>query len=124
RIGEPVSVLVHFDRLPTDKQRLLLSENGITLMDYLPDNTFSAIVRPPLNTEAVLSLPVHSILNVVPEWKAGNYLWRQVSNNKSKIEILVSFYPFINVDEIKQFITSMGGQLKPGHIEKYGSYKV
>ena len=121
---EPVLVLVHFNTLPTGDQRAILERNGITLMDYVPDNTFEAIIRQPVNTDAVLSLPVHSIINMSPEWKAGDYLWKKVSATGGMVEVLVSFYQGIDANAVKQFISRLGGQVKPGHMEKYRSYNV
>ncbi|MFI5195560.1 MAG: S8 family serine peptidase [Chitinophagales bacterium] len=123
-VKEPVLALVHFNFLPTVEQRTILERNGITLMEYVPDNTFTAIIRPPLNTDVVLSLPVHSIINIAPEWKAGDYLWKKVSSEGGVIEVLVSFYQNIDANAVKQFISRIGGQVRPGHIERYGSYNV
>lgn len=121
---EPVQVLVHFENIPTPDQRTTLQLSGITLYDYVPENTFFALVQFPLNTELLASVPIKGIINVHPEWKADDYLWKKIDGKNGTIEVLVSFYRDINADAIKQFVAEVGGQIDPGPIEKYGSYKI
>src|SRR4051812_30758125 len=41
----PVQVLIHFSKLPGDAERLLLKQAGLTLLEYVPENTFVAILQ-------------------------------------------------------------------------------
>ena len=122
--NEPVQVLIHFTTLPTDAQRKTMAQNGISLLDYIPDNTFSAFVQLPLDKTMISSLPVHSILNTRAAWKADDRLWKSVADKKGAVEVLVSFYRNLGVAEIDQFITSIGARTDAGPMERYGNYKV
>ena len=121
---EPVQVLIHFEQIPSNEQRATLQLSGITLYDYIPDNTFLALVQFPVNKELTASIPIQSIINTKPEWKADDYLWNKVTGKTGAVEVLVSFFSYINSTAIKQFISEIGGQINPGSMEKYGSYKV
>ncbi len=121
---EPVQVLIHFASAVTEKHKEVLRANGITLYDYVPENTYYALVQFPLNNENVLAVPVHSIINTRPEWKADDVIWKQVNGNPAAIKVLVSFYPGIDATDIKQFIAGIGGQIETSPFERYGSYKV
>ena len=121
---DPIQVLVNFSKLPTQEERTLLQENGITLLDYLPENTYTALVRFPVNTANILSAPVYSIISTKPEWKASDYLWKNISNQGGTVRVLVSFFTNIEPATIKQYISSIGGNIEPGAMEKYGSYKI
>ena len=121
---EPVQALVHFNTLPTKGQRAVLQQGGITLLDYIPDNTFSAIFKFPLDRERVLSVPIHSIINMQPEMKADDYLWRKVDGQKGGVEVMVSFYRGLDARSIREFIAHMGGSIDNGPMEAYGAYKV
>ena len=123
-VKEPVQVLIHFEDIPTQEQRKLLQLSGITLHDYLPENTFFAMVQFPVNTELLASVPIQSIINTQPEWKADDYIWKKVARKTGAIEVLVSFCPGIDAAAVKQFVGQIGGQVDPGPMEKYGSYKV
>jgi len=120
----PVQVLMHFNTLPTPAQRDALRAKGIPLLDYIPKNTYTALVQTPIETGDLVDNAVHSIINMQPEWKAGSYLWNQISKQQGNVLVLVSFYSSIDPLAIKRFITSIGGQITRGPMEKYGSYKV
>ena len=121
---EPVQVMIHFLNIPTLEQREELQANGIDLYDYVPDNTFSALVHFPVNTGLIASYPIHSIINAKPEWKADEYIWHKIAGKTGPVEILVSFFSGIDAKALKQFVAQMGGRVDPGPFEKYGSYKV
>ena len=125
--NDPLQVLMHFSVLPTVAQRADLQQNGIDLMDYIPDNTYIALLQKPVNKESkekILSLPVHSIYNIAPEWKASAYLWKNVASRKGTVQVLISFSPFIDAVIIRQFIARVGGEIVSSPLEQYGSYKV
>jgi hypothetical protein len=121
---EPTQVLIHFATLPTNEQRDSLRQSGITLLDYIPDNTFSAIIQTAANPLALKSASAYAIINTQPEWKADNALWRKVNSEKGSINVLVSFYKVEDAKTIKELITQMGGQVTSGPMEEYGAYKV
>ena len=122
--NEPAQVLIHFESLPTPEERETLQLSGIALYDYLPENSYFALVRFPVNIDLLKSVSIKSIINVSPEWKADDYLWNKVIGKTSVVEVLVSFYPGISTAAIKQFVAEAGGQIDPAPMEKYGSYKV
>ena len=121
---EPVQVLVHFKTLPTEQQKKALKQNGISLLEYLPENTYTAIVTLPLHKEALAAMPIHSFINMRPEMKADDYLWQKINSKKGSIEILVSFYGEVDAAAIHQFIASAGGRLEKSKYERFGAYKV
>ena len=88
---EPVQVLMHFTSAVTEKQHDELQANGVLLYDYVPDNSYYALVQFPLNLENVNSLPIHSVINVRPEWKADEIIWEQVNGRSGAVKTLVSF---------------------------------
>jgi len=124
QLKEPVQVLLHFSKLPTEQEKQILAQNGVIIKDYVPDNTYTAIVQPGVQPDIAIATPVYSIVNVAAEWKGCEYLWRQVRDKHGDIEVLVSFYPGIDIAAIKEFIGNAGGQIVPGRMEHYGSFKV
>jgi hypothetical protein len=122
--NEPMQVLMHFSELPTASEKETLRQGGITLLDYVPDNTFFAIVQPTADAQRLLSTPLYTIINVRPEWKADNYLWRKVNAEKGAVEVLVSFYSVAGKNEIRGLVAAMGGRINPGGMENYGAYRV
>lgn len=120
---EPVLAFIHFNSLPTAEEKATLKEQGITLLDYLPGNTYSAFIQ---LTSAVGSNSLKTAYNITavrPEWKADKYVWKKVSEANGNMEILVTFYPGINKANIKQFAAAIGAQINTSTMEQYGAYK-
>src|SRR5579885_2047544 len=57
--NSPVQVLLQFNSLPANDQRKLLGENGIILSDYVPDNTFIAFIRFPVQSANISNIPIN-----------------------------------------------------------------
>lgn len=121
---EPRQVLVSFSALPDEGRKIALARNGITLVEYLPDNTYTAIVQPPLSKEVLLSFSIHGFAEIRPEWKAGKYIWEEVALGNKDVEVLVTFCPGVDKNSVQQLISTLGGKLKPGKLEQYGSRNV
>ncbi len=120
----PLPVMLHFTTLPTAAQRKIMEQNGILLQDYIPDNTYSALLQPRIDKATITSLPIYSIINIKPEWKADDRLWQSLNTKTGATDILVSFFKNIDDKSIKQFVTEMGGQLHTGPMERYSYYKI
>lgn len=121
---QPVQVLLHFATLPTAAQRQSLAANGITLLDYIPDNTYTAIIRQSLYKMKTAAAPIHSIVSTQPEWKADAYLWRKAAKEAGAMKVLVSVYEGTGAEELRAFVASLGGQVLPGSMGQYGYYHV
>src|SRR6185312_15970414 len=110
-IRQPTQVLIHFATLPTKEQRDSLRQSGITLLDYIPDNTFSAVMQTASNPLALKSTAIYAVINTQPEWKADNALWRKVNTEKGTVNVVVSCYKIEDAKTIKETITQLGGQV-------------
>ena len=122
--NEPVQVLVHFNELPTAQQKDALKQSGITLYDYIPDNTYTAFIQLPVNTSLLNSVSLYSIVQMKAEWKADDYLWRKVNAQEGAVEVLVTFFKDIDSKAVRQFITDAGGRIDNSPLEQYNNYKV
>jgi hypothetical protein len=123
-LAQPVQTMIHFASMPTSEEKATLAENGITLLDYIPDNTFTAIITKQLNKAKTSSGAILSIINTQPEWKADEYLWKKAATNNGSIDVVISVYSGTSEEQVKEFIRSLGGQLKPGTMKPYGCYNI
>jgi hypothetical protein len=121
--GEPVQVLLSFATLPTEEQKKQLAQNGIQLLDYIPDNTYTAIVNDVSAVSRTTSVPGYSIIRVKPEWKADKYLWRKAAG-KGSLRVLVSFSPGVNNKQIGDLFSAVGGRREKSPTEAQRLYKV
>lgn len=120
----PALVFIHFSTLPTPQLKQQLKDQGITLLDYIPNNTYTAFVQPSITTNNAALKQAYGIVNVLPEWKADNYVWKKVNAARGNIEVLVTFYACINKADIQQFIKAIGAQVNASPLEQYHAYKL
>ncbi|MEI8280132.1 MAG: S8/S53 family peptidase [Bacteroidota bacterium] len=122
---EPIQVLILFANNPTEAQKTILEKAGVTLLNYISNGTYSAIVHYPVVADAIGQLPIQSVQPVQAEWKADTYLWRQIAaQTRGSVEVLVSFYPQIDAKTCINYIQQAGGQIVPNSLQDMGVYKV
>jgi hypothetical protein len=123
-IGSAKQVILQFSTLPSDAEKKHLAENGITLLEYISENTFLALVSGKAKTPRPLLNNLAGIQSVKAEWKADNYLWQKASATKSSLKCVVSFLPGTLRTDIEKIVTKSGGQLTPGNFENHQYYNI
>ena len=79
-----MQALIQFSTIPTAQQQHDLKNIGITLLDYVPSNGYTAIVDFSKHIE-MSGLPIVSIVNMLPEWKIDGYLLERLKIVKRKM---------------------------------------
>jgi Subtilase family len=69
RTGKPVLSLVQFNNIPADGQRTALAQAGIQLLDYIPNNAFTALISQPVVAEQLLQWDIRSLAAITPAQK-------------------------------------------------------
>ena len=62
-------LIIQFDEIPTELTRQHLSSNGIELLNYIPDNAYTASVRGGLNTNVLLRSKIRGVFQPAPQQK-------------------------------------------------------
>lgn len=121
KIG-PEQVLLHFSNKPSFSLLDSLSNAGITILDYIPDNTYIAIINQ-LSDKAKQSLShLYSITSMMPEWKADQWVWQSATSGS--ISLVVSIYNVVDKQQLLNLVNSIDGKLLPGDMEAYGYYYI
>lgn len=121
---QPGQVLMHFAKLPDAIEQAALAAKGITLLDYVPENSYIALVEPraaKLGTEDVVADMVTSLQ---PEWKADAYLWNKAKTSSSTMNILVSVIPGTSREELVKLVQVLDGNINKTDWERYGYYTI
>lgn len=121
---EPVQALIQFNKLPDADQIQALKRNGITLFDYLPDNAYNAIIDYSANVDGALQNNIYNITETKPEWKADDFVWKQVRASAKPVEILVTVFPDVTAAQLSAQIAARGGKVNNSPLQRYGSYRV
>jgi hypothetical protein len=120
----PVLSIVHFGSQPTQQQKETLAQQGITLLEYLPGNSYTALVKPALAVDKSAFKSIYGIVPFETKWKASGYVWQQAAKAKGNIDLLVTFIPILNATEIKQFLAAAGAQVNNSPMERQHAYKI
>ncbi len=90
--------IVQFSRTPVESEKVMLKNAGVELLDYLPSLAYFASFTKDINADAMLNLPVRSIMDVAPDYKLDPLLFSENYPGHSivdgnKIKLMVSYYP-------------------------------
>ena len=69
RPGGKSFVVIQFEKIPTETEKLVLKQEGIELLDYIPNNAFSATVTGTLNVQLLNRVRTRAIIELTPEQK-------------------------------------------------------
>ncbi|MBX2906316.1 MAG: S8 family peptidase [Taibaiella sp.] len=124
-LSQPCQVLMHFDKLPGATERAKLESQGIALLDYVPDNSYIALVYPRAQKGGeALTSSADGITGLKPEWKADKYLWNLAREKQNDLKILVHVVAGTTKNELANLVSSLGGKCDNGEWESFGYYNV
>lgn len=89
-------VIIQFESIPDQKEKEQLKQEGIELLDYVPNNAYTATVTGSLNTTTLSRAKTRAIIELTPEQKMQPSLARGVFPNwavkaAGTVDIWVSF---------------------------------
>lgn len=95
--------LLVFSTIPTTEEKARLKELGITLLDYLPRNTFFASIKAHSDLSILDRAQILKIAAVLPEYKTSEMLTRNEVPHWSvygvdQVEIIASYYGNISAE--------------------------
>ena len=119
--ASPAQVIIQFPALPDAATIELLKSNGILLQQYLPDNNYIAIVRPPLNTAAIVEIKINGIIDVAPDWKIDQSL-KQLLSKQQAVKVYVSLYKGVDDKAFVRQLGLAGGSIEQDEMKSVGIY--
>src|SRR5437762_9199445 len=69
RIEGQTFVILQFETIPTESERQKLLQAGIELLDYIPNNAYTASIRTSLNENILLQLKARAVVELMPQQK-------------------------------------------------------
>ncbi|MEO6610932.1 MAG: S8 family serine peptidase [Chitinophagaceae bacterium] len=72
-------VVLQFEKIPTEKDRIILQQSGIELLDYIPNNAYTATISSPLNAVLLAQVNARAVIELSaiqkmqPELAKGNF---------------------------------------------------
>ncbi|MBC7874240.1 MAG: peptidase S8/S53 subtilisin kexin sedolisin, partial [Ferruginibacter sp.] len=69
RTSEKAFAIIQFEQLPTEDQKLQLKQSGIELLDYIPNNAYTATITGSLNETVLFQTKARAIVELTPAQK-------------------------------------------------------
>ena len=76
--------------MPDEQTKQQLKEVGVVLLDYVPDNTYTAIVGHTLTKDFFILNNISFVHQVNPEWKIAGDVKAKLSERAANIDLNVS----------------------------------
>jgi hypothetical protein len=120
----PQQVLIQFYNLPDIELKKKLRNSGISLQNYIPANSFIALVAPNTILSTDEKNRFAAIIDFKSQWKVEKSLWQNQKVVAGSIKVIISFYEVVNGNEIKEFITNHKGIIGHSGLESLNTYKI
>ncbi len=122
---QSVQVLLQFQELPSEFQKQQLATNGVTLLDYIPNMVYVAVLHFPLKNLDVTALGIRSITEFKKEWKIDDRIINEFNLRSGKrAVVLLSFVPQTSLNEIEQLLKQHEGAVTDKRFAAVNTYTV
>jgi len=120
------AVVLQFDKIPTAQQREELSKAGITLLDYVSGNAYSASITGKPDPFIYRKFHIISAFQLSPKQKMQNGLAAGIipswaSKGAGLVEVWISYIKSFSFDEVKQALQHKGYYIS---FDDYRAYNV
>jgi hypothetical protein len=117
-------VIIQFFAIPEEPVLGQLRSVGITLLDYMPENAYTAIVHGQPDRNALQAAGVRAILELEPEQKIqpallGPNLPPQSVREAGKVDVRISYVRTWSPDSVLQELSNSGVQLLSNALSAY-----
>ncbi|MEQ1676173.1 MAG: S8 family serine peptidase [Chitinophagaceae bacterium] len=105
--GGPVLAIIQFEQLPAEYQKQQLLQSGIVLLDYVPNNAYTASISSQLDATILTQLQVRSVIELTasqkmqPALATGIFPTHAVKANGT-VDVWISFPKTYTFERVKQ----------------------
>lgn len=122
---ETFQAIIKFKTLPDKNQKKSLEKAGVHLLDYISENSFSAVFSLPLQSPAPAFSGIKTILSLKPEWKADPHIIKNnTSTGTGKEKILVSFIKQARFSQIEDMLSDYRGIIKDKKFKSLNVFEI
>ncbi|MGZ8554407.1 MAG: S8 family serine peptidase, partial [Chitinophagaceae bacterium] len=109
--GKKSFVIIQFEKIPTSIEKEQLKKEGIELLEYVPNNAYTATVTGSLNTTALSRIKIRAIVELTPEQKMEPSLANGIFPSwavkaEGTIDVWVSFPKTFSFETVSAEITA------------------
>ncbi|MCE7067785.1 S8 family serine peptidase [Dyadobacter sp. CY326] len=124
--GSKTLVIIQFETIPTALERAELKEQGITLLDYIPNNAYTATITSNTDQNVLSRMRGRAIFELTPEQKMQPGLARgqfpiHAVQLPGTIDVWINFPKTFSLNEVREGLKANGFEIIS---EQYKDYQV
>jgi hypothetical protein len=105
-------LMLQFQQLPTEADRKNLKSQGISLLEYIGSNAYTATVSGALTAAALQTAKVRSVINVAPQQKMHSYFVKGQTPSwavkvPGTVDVWISFPETFSVQEVSSQLAAL-----------------
>lgn len=126
KLNVPIEVLLQFQSIPNQNQLQQLSSSGITVIEYVPHNTYTSILHFPIKNLDITSVGIRSVITMNPYWKIDEKITDELNLHSDKeIKVLLSFnLQDFSLNEIQLLLQQAGATIINKQFEQSSAYEI
>lgn len=118
-------VLIQFEQLPGNEEKQLMKDAGIKLIQYVPQNTYTALARNMPDSNTLARAKVRAIVELKPEQKMapGLTLFNHSPNTlrpSAKLDLWISYPTIMDAQTVIKELTSRQIEIIPSLYSGFG----
>lgn len=126
RFNGKAFTVIQFEHIPTVQERADLLQSGIELLDYIPNNAYTATIKGSLNVSLLNSLKARSIIELKPEQKmlpslAANQFPSWAVRLPGTVDVWITFPKTFSYETVARELKSKNFDIIS---EEYKNYRV
>jgi Subtilase family/Secretion system C-terminal sorting domain len=116
--------IIQFEQIPGPNERLKLSQQGIELLDYIPNNAYTVTITGTLNTDLLTQVKARSVISLSANQKIqsqlakGNYPSWAVKS-PGTIDVWISFPRSFSFETVQQELQNKGFDISSAQNKNY-----
>ena len=124
RVNDRSFALIQFYGIPSEAERKELSNTGIELLDYIPENAYTVSITGDLKIEILLRAGAKALLQLTPQQKLHSLLLSgQIPSHASKVpgtvDVWFSFPKTFSASDITELLLEKNFEIISRHLVEY-----
>ena len=122
-------VIIQFESIPGEAEKVLLKKAGIELLDYIPNKAYTATVQANYDIAILTSVHARSIVALSPEQKMQTTLTYGIipphaEKVKGKADLWLNFPKSFSLEEVKKELLEKGFEILSENLKGYGILEI
>ena len=122
--GRKAFVIIQLENIPGEQEKALLEKSGITLLEYVNNRAYTAIVKNSLNPSNLHKAKVSSVFEPAAGLKierslAQGVIPKHAVKVEGMVDIWVNFVSAYSADEVKELVEKQGYKIVSDQLKDY-----